>query len=330
MQWLFAELVSLENPLKELAIHNHQNVSPRNKELIGRIKQVLLNLTSLRLNAIHELNDAAPETEIEVCFYNTMLNRSLRSLQPQYPAPHEFFTRLLPSIWHKPAMGSLQNLALYSTFYWGAYPRVNLDGVHFPRLKSLSLGHFSFVDDKQLEWILEHSLTLEELYLDDCPIMIALRLLTESDLSNCQIPKSDLEQKGEDDMPEFHFTYPRRWHEYFSSIQKGLPKLRRFGFGVSESWDRWVLPFENENAIIPALMQDRYLVFDGGIGPSPFVEQWDYLEMNPGGEWPECDEEDKSALKELYAKIGQQVDCGKIKVSSERTVENLLQIPKPR
>jgi hypothetical protein len=174
------------------------------------MEQVLQKLTSLRLNVIHELDEAAPETEIEVCFYNTMLHRSLHSLLPQKPEPHEFFTRILPSIWLKPAMGSLENLSLYSTFYWGAYPRVNLDGVHFPRLKSLSLGHFSFVDDKQLDWILEHSSTLEELYLDDCPIMIALRLLSESDLSNCQIPKDDLEQKVEDHMSQFRYTYPRR------------------------------------------------------------------------------------------------------------------------
>ncbi|KAJ5128498.1 hypothetical protein N7448_002218 [Penicillium atrosanguineum] len=225
-------------------------------------------------------------------------------------------------------MGSLKNLALYSTFYWGAYPGVNLDGVHFPQLKSLSLGHFSFVEDKQLDWILGHSSTLQELYLDDCPILISMRLSDcESDLSSCQIPKSKMEIKEENDQQECHYSYQRRWHEYFSSIQRGLPHLRRFGFGVSESWDDYVLPFENEKEIVIALMRDRYLALYGGTGPSPFLEKKDYLDMNPDEEWPECDEEDRSALKELYAKIGQQVDYGRIKVNSQRKVESLLQIP---
>ena len=225
-------------------------------------------------------------------------------------------------------MGSLQSLALYSTLYWGAYPRVNLDDVHFPQLKSLSLGHFSFVDDKQLDWILGHSSTLQELYLDDCPILISMRLFLESDLSNCQIPKSNMEVEGASDQQIFHFTYPRRWHEYFSSIQRGLPYLRRFKFGVSESWDEYVLPFENEEEIVHALMHDRYQVFDSGTGPSPFLEKEDYLDINPEKEWPQCDKEDRSALKELYAKIGQQVDYGRIKVNSQRIVENLLQTRK--
>ena len=73
MQWLFAELASSSQPLKELAIQNHQNVSSGNDEVIGHIEQVLQKLTSLRLNVIHEIDDAAPETETEV-FHNSTLN----------------------------------------------------------------------------------------------------------------------------------------------------------------------------------------------------------------------------------------------------------------
>lgn len=72
-------------------------------------------------------------------------------------------------------------------------------------------------------------------------------------------------------------------------------------------------------------MHDRYQAFDGGTGPSPFIGKKDYLDMYPDKEWPQCDEEDRDALKELYAKIGQQVDYGRIQVNVQRTVENLLQ-----
>lgn len=66
LRWLFAGLASMEQPLKELAIQNLQNVSPRNKGIIAQIKRVLQGLNSLRVNVVHELDPAAPETELEV------------------------------------------------------------------------------------------------------------------------------------------------------------------------------------------------------------------------------------------------------------------------
>jgi hypothetical protein len=327
MRWLFRGLVSLQQPLKELAIQNQQNVSPLNRGIIARIDQIFQKLTSLRLNIVHELDPAAPENEIEVSFMTPPRRGSSTHCKWQKRAPHEFFTRILPSIWLKPAMGSLQKLTLYSTFMWGCYPKANLDGVHFPQLKSLALGRFSFVDDKQLDWILAHSSTLQELYLDDCPIIVAVRMFdSESDLSNCQVPESEMVLKEAGGLREFRYSYPRRWHEYFSSIQEGLPKLRQFGFGLSAELDAWVLPFEKETEIVPALMQDRYLVFDGGVGPNQFNDRTHDFDFDSEEEWPDCDEEDRNALKKLYHKIGQQVDCGKIEVSSRRTVEDLLQV----
>lgn len=224
-------------------------------------------------------------------------------------------------------MGSLQKLSLYSSFYWGFYPRANLDGVHFPHLKSLALGQFSFVDDKQLDWILAHSSTLQELYLDDCTILVGVAI-HDSQLkdSKCQIPESDMELKEENGLREFHHAYPRRWHDYFSSIQEGLPNLLEFGFGVSASWDEYVLPFETEKEIVPALMRARYMAFEGGLGPSPFVGRKSFLDMNPESEWPDCDEEDRRALKELYQSIGKKVEYGRVEVTPQRTVEDLLQV----
>jgi len=228
-------------------------------------------------------------------------------------------------------MGSLQKLSLYSTDYWGFYPKANLDGINFPHLKSLTLGRFSFVDDKQLDWILTHSSTLQEIYLDDCAILTSVMIFDgESDLSKCQIPESDLELREAGGHRSFHYAYPRRWHDYFSSIQKGLPNLRQFGFGVSTSWlyNLSMLPFEKEKEIIPALMKERYVVFDGDGGPSPFSDLSDYLEFNTESEWLGygCDEKDKNALKALYRKMGQQVDCGRINIGPRRIVEDLLQI----
>ncbi|CAG8021383.1 unnamed protein product [Penicillium salamii] len=147
MKWLLSEVVALPRPLKELAIQNNQNTT----ELGVYGDEVLGGLISLRLNTVHEADAAAPEDEVE---------------KPEF---HDYFNRLLSTVWLKPAMSSLQNLTLYSDMYWGFYPRPPLKGIHFPNLQSLSLGNYCFFEDAQLDWILSHS-SLQELYLDDCAI----------------------------------------------------------------------------------------------------------------------------------------------------------------
>ncbi|KAJ5464218.1 hypothetical protein N7475_007353 [Penicillium sp. IBT 31633x] len=216
IQWLGIGLGSLRRPLKELGIQNQQNVTPISEE----VEEVLNALKSLRLNVVHELEPACPENEI----YKEEL--------------HKFYETILPSVWLEPTMGSLQKLSLYSSFYWGFWPKLSLDGVHFPNLQSLALGNFSFFKDEQLDWILSHS-TLEELYLDDCPILLEARILdNENDLSESPIPKSELEfRKNEDRSDSWHYNYPSRWSNYFASIEAGLPHLRHFAFGHNAAWD---------------------------------------------------------------------------------------------
>lgn len=198
-------------------------------------------------------------------------------------------------------MGSLQKLSLYSSFYWGFWPKLSLDGVHFPNLQSLALGNFSFFKDEQLDWILSHS-TLEELYLDDCPILLEARILdNENDLSESPIPKSELEfRKNEDRSDSWHYNYPSRWSNYFASIEAGLPHLRHFAFGHNAAWDYpGGVPFEKEKDLETALRDDRYMAFDGGIGPSQFI--WKST-------LPHCYEEDCEALNALFKKINHKVD----------------------
>lgn len=222
-------------------------------------------------------------------------------------------------------MGSLQKLSLYSSLYWGFCPQANLEGIHFPNLKSLTLGNFSFYDDKQLDWILSHS-TLQELYLDDCPVLFYITVFdTEYELSRCPIAKSDMQRNKNDDR-RLDYIYPRRWHDYFTAIETGLPHLREFGFGINEAWDEYSLPFEKEKDIVPALRHHRYMAFDSGTGPYQFIGQMnDPDRYEPAGQRPTCDDEDRDALKALYRKIGKQVDCGTLSIGDYITVENLVQ-----
>jgi hypothetical protein len=232
----------------------------------------------------------------------------------------------LTSVWLKPTMGSLEKLSLYSNFYWGFYPKLSLEGVHFPKLKSLALGNFSFFEDKQLDWILSHS-KLEELYLDDCPILFHTRILNQEEcLANCPIPRSDMNYRQDERWADsWLHSYKRRWSDYFASIEAGLPRLRRFAFGHNEHWDLGMgLPFEKELDVRPALMKDRYMAFNGGLGPSQFIAEGGTL-GDGEDEWPSCDDEDREALKALYRKIGQRVDCGEITIGY-REVRDLVQV----
>ena len=222
-------------------------------------------------------------------------------------------------------MGSLQKLSLYSSLYWGFWPHVNLEGVHFPNLKSLALGNFSFYEDKQLDWIIMHS-TLQELYLDNCPILSHIRMLDSDghEFSHCPIPKKDMQRNKKDDR-EHNYSYPRRWHEHFVVIETGLPHLRHFRFGINEAWDEYGLPFETEENVVPALTQHRYMRFDDGTGPYQFIEfEDDRGRFGPGGLRPTCDEEDRDALKALYRKIGQRLDCETFSIG-RYMVEDLVQ-----
>jgi hypothetical protein len=66
LRWLFAGLIDLPRPLKELAIQNHQNLTPMSRKVSIWLDEVLGTLETLRLNVVHERDFAAPESEIEV------------------------------------------------------------------------------------------------------------------------------------------------------------------------------------------------------------------------------------------------------------------------
>lgn len=66
LHWLFTGLTDLRQPLRELAIQNHQNLTPISRTVSSWMGEVLGTLESLRLNVAHECDFAAPEDEIEV------------------------------------------------------------------------------------------------------------------------------------------------------------------------------------------------------------------------------------------------------------------------
>jgi hypothetical protein len=244
-------------------------------------------LKSLALRIATETDDASPESSIHMS------------------ACHEMFNKNLIEHWLKPLQSQLTQLTIYCDTYWGVFPYCDLRQVRFPQLKSLSLGNFSIVHHWQIDWILSHGSTLEELVLDDCPIVITLKV--EATLWNENFPEPMLKFRNAN--ANAYVTAIKdiaiRWYEIFSCFRKELPNLRKFVTGHGK-WAESVC-FKERYELLPALIMGRYILFDIGIGPSQWIEfdhnrtyktdiqSWGREEIS----FPDTDELDMKALEEL-------------------------------
>jgi hypothetical protein len=273
---------NLQDHTSELIYH-----SPDFIAVLGRVKK-------LNLCIVTETDDTAPEMDI------------------QMPGCHEMFNTDLCKRWLEPLQGQLTHLSLYTTrCFWGFWPYCDLRTVHFPHLKSLSLGNWTIVHDWQIDWIISHGSTLEELLLDDCSILTAAYL--EEEHVATHFP--DLEPlHASDDNKVYVKELDLRWRTIFPRFRTGLPKLLHFAIGQGD-W-RYREMFEERYELAPRLMHDRYHMFDNGIGPSQWVgggDSWvlsaalndesgrrGHLLTTGVGQkmyyFPACDEEDMQAL----------------------------------
>ncbi|OOQ90346.1 F-box domain protein [Penicillium brasilianum] len=288
MHKLFSLLESLRQPIQDLGIRNLQADNPKDPETLAKMSKVLSGLLSLRLSITSETNDAAPEHDLE------------------YAEIRKFFKEL-PSTWLSPAAPSLQHLSLCSREYSGFYPHLDLSNLFFPRLKTLSLGNFCFFHDTQIDWILKHGDTLEEIYFDDCAVLYDFGMM-EQNVDACALPRDTLVRRDGDNI-SLYGSFEKRWHHIFDLFAEKLPKLRHFRIGHS-NWSPDI-PFEQEMDIRVGLYFNRYMCCYDGYGPTPYMEGENPKKRTTlENEWrpsPECDDEDRAALRKLLAKLGQSV-----------------------
>lgn len=196
-------------------------------------------------------------------------------------------------------MSTLEHLDLHSDVYIGLCPRLDLKDIHFPRLKTLRLGKFTFFEDAQLDWILSHASNLRELSLHDCTIIWAVTCYAKQyhDPFNVEVREGNNYPKG--DMRICH-TYSKCWHDYFLSFRSGLPLLRHFEFG-------WVpysrnLPFKDWQSVKLGSFGKYYHIFDheAWVRRGPLKKDQE-LEGRPA-----CFDEDEEALLSLLRKTSQK------------------------
>lgn len=281
--------VAQASKLKSLTIKNLQDHMEKRIFESRDFKTVRGRLTQLHLQIATEHDDEAPEYNIDKL------------------ACHEGFGHGLPEYWLKPLLNQLTHLTLFGlSCPWGIWPFVDLRNIGtLPRLRSLSLGKFTIAHDWQVDWIISHASTLEELILDDCPIVTALHLLKDQTRPN--FPDLPVANKGG---PHESATWFKiidiRWHHVLERFRGSLPRLRQFALDSSRGVD--TTAFEERYQLLPNLSQGRYCMFDCGIALSQWLSKGQkfsregrqfhiHYDRKPEYvEFPQCDEEDLAAL----------------------------------
>ncbi|KAH7310456.1 hypothetical protein B0I35DRAFT_439071 [Stachybotrys elegans] len=281
---------------------------------------ILGRLEKLFISVVHEQN--VPEGGLDL----------------ELPGQYEFW-RKFPSRFLLPAVDNLQSLALYSDTALGLMPRVRLKSVHFPRLKSLTLGHFSFVHDYEVEWILSHANTLRSLRLDHCFIVYMLASKRPNWLGSDGYPITNSRaflrpssyRRYPDHTPVENFDeetftatlIETRWHNIFDRFGEKLTELQSFWFGSAQGWNfdahhrgpndggpgKPIMPFEPPMDAPSSLFPARYKIWNDFDFEFAWKEEQISEEEYPEviehmlKERPDCDGRDEEAMMRLLGKM---------------------------
>lgn len=222
---------------------------------------------------------------------------------------HACFEEDLKDGWLDPVQNNLVSLSLSADINWGYYPHFQMEpeNVYFPKLRVLSLGDVTFWQSSQLDWILSHK-ALRSMTLNDCRIIHASRMY-------CRGPGRQA-PRYIDFSPDMNlrcWTNDDRWHMYFRRIKDELPQLTYFGVGTSLGHpDRVTHTVDRSTAPI-AVDRTRYCLFDVNHGSGwsyPVLGSSETSQLCYQGDWaegprhpPDCNEEDRAALKELLLTV---------------------------
>ncbi|KAL6886086.1 hypothetical protein GGI43DRAFT_418473 [Trichoderma evansii] len=202
-------------------------------------------ISELKILFTVQTNDASPE--------NTIYR----------PEKYDLMNNL-PNTWLMPSLAkNLTVLSLYCRDYWGWIPRMDFrcvnpgsgQGSGFPNLRVLALGNYVFTHEWQVDWIASLGLQngrggLEELYLDDSPILYKARMVQpmnsgESKVTNVMTgeviaisddlyPLPEVVMGGTYD-PDI-IQFPLRWDHVLGRWRDLMKGLRVFRMGHGAWW----------------------------------------------------------------------------------------------
>ncbi|RGP73098.1 f-box protein [Fusarium longipes] len=291
--------------LRELTIANLADYDDPNITSSKAWKTIMAlpTLIHFKVFITKEKDDAAPELEVFL------------------PEQYEFFESL-PSTWLSPNFAqNLRVLSLYFADYWGWFPILDFRNFGevspFPQLKVLALGNYVFTHEWQVDWFSKVGKEngtggLEELYLDDCPI-----LYHANQRGVCEDGYPDYTVVIENDNIGHEHDFHLRWHDVLAQWKDSMKGLKVFRMGGGSWWlrpdktyttisedpdyaniDERVLDYRlkhniHRNFAFPAPSEEDtpetwrhgqglddkrstrmlYIEYDCGVGPSPWREK---------------------------------------------------------
>ncbi|ETS84221.1 hypothetical protein PFICI_02246 [Pestalotiopsis fici W106-1] len=202
------------------------------------------------------------------------------------PEKHDFF-ETIPSTWLCPPVAqNLRVLSLFFRDYWGWNPKMDFRSINpvsglktgLPNLRVLALGNYVFSHEWQVDWIASVGERngrggLQELYLDDCPIMWQARTLEPLDesetvielpdgkslsFSNAGYPSKDVMSSPDPVWNPTKFSYHLRWKQILDHWQEHMMGLQVFSMGHGpwdgEAAELMMLPSSPEtSSLVPKL-----------------------------------------------------------------------------
>ena len=237
--------------IRSLTLKNLQNIPIPKFTSSDLYKDVIKDINELHLMIAHEYTEHGPDHDLD-------------RIERQTYEPY-LQKELLPPLAHQ-----LRSLTLTFRECWGVIPAYfDGKGLVFPNLRTLTLGEFVIGHHDQFDWVLNQK-SLETLRLDRCFIVSYLRVLN-SQWDEWRVPSHDWHEYpegsfGHDDSHIFGFS--GTWETVYDRIREGLPKLREFG----SVHHRYHNTFDRRESMGASLSNFRYITFDSGLCPSPWIE----------------------------------------------------------
>ena len=151
--------------------------------------------------------------------------------------------------------------------------------LQFPVLEKLALGYYTVAHDDQMDWIYKIK-SLKSLVMHRCMILRDIRIPRPAQQGvmnyfprQWEVNTRDWERAA-DLWNSEQWTYAAVWSDVFDRLTASLPRLEDFVFSyLSSSFplDEYGVHARNEREVA-VLFPQRYVAFDCGTAPSPWLE----------------------------------------------------------
>jgi hypothetical protein len=230
-----------------------------------------------------------------------------------------YFETHIPRQWLMPIQQQLTHLTLYTEkIMWGFLPFCDLRAIHFNKLRSLCLANWTIIHDWQIDWLISHGKTLQQLIFVTCPIIVALRMEDKpghwpelEPVYATQIDTIYIEEVS------------LRWHHVLPRLQAGLSQLKHFAMGHRKE-EKGASAFEGRYEMPAEIDEHRYITLSHSYeeGESCYwrtclkkAEGDEVLHFEYGGQkkvvtLTPCIEEDTAALQSFLQTVHERT-CNK-------------------